>query len=63
MLADCDEPGGLAMTEETPEGFIFDMGGHVIFSHYEYFDELLNVACGRWLVVGTELLKFLTCLW
>ena len=32
------EPGGLARTERTPEGFLFDMGGHVIFSHWEYFD-------------------------
>ena len=22
------------------------MGGHVIFSHYDYFDELLDTACG-----------------
>ena len=22
------------------------MGGHVIFSHYQYFDELLDTACG-----------------
>ena len=30
----------------TPEGFLFDMGGHVIFSHYQYFDELLDTAVG-----------------
>lgn len=30
----------------TPEGFLFDMGGHVIFSHYQYFDELLDAALG-----------------
>ena len=40
------EPGGLASTQVTPEGFLFDMGGHVIFSHYEYFDELLDSAVG-----------------
>lgn len=39
-----DEAGGLACTDETPEGFLFDMGGHVIFSHYQYFDELLDTA-------------------
>lgn len=27
-----DEPGGLASTDETSEGFLFDVGGHVIFS-------------------------------
>ena len=37
-----EEAGGLACTDITPEGFLFDMGGHVIFSHYQYFDELLD---------------------
>ena len=36
------EPGGLACTDCTPEGFLFDMGGHVIFSHYKFFDELVD---------------------
>ena len=40
-------PGGLACTDTTPEGFLFDMGGHVIFSHYKYFDELINAAVGE----------------
>jgi len=40
------EAGGLACTDITPEGFLFDMGGHVIFSHYQYFDELLDTALG-----------------
>lgn len=40
------EPGGLSQTDTTPEGFLFDMGGHVIFSHYAYFDDLLNRAVG-----------------
>ncbi len=38
--------GGLACTDVTPEGFLFDMGGHVIFSHYDYFDQLLDAAMG-----------------
>ncbi|WAO90014.1 Amino-oxidase domain-containing protein [Fusarium falciforme] len=37
-------PGGLASTDTTPEGFLFDVGGHVIFSHYKYFDDCLNEA-------------------
>ncbi len=45
-----DQPGGLACTDVTPEGFLFDMGGHVIFSHYQYFDELIDSAVG----VGDE---------
>ena len=39
-------PGGLSCTDETPEGFLFDIGGHVIFSHFDYFDDLLDFACG-----------------
>lgn len=41
-----EEAGGLACTDVTPEGFLFDMGGHVIFSHYQYFDELVDAAVG-----------------
>ena len=41
-----DEAGGLACTDVTSEGFLFDMGGHVIFSHYAYFDQLLDTAVG-----------------
>ena len=41
-----DEAGGLACTDVTPEGFLFDMGGHVIFSHWNYFDEVIDAAIG-----------------
>ncbi|KAJ2972943.1 hypothetical protein NQ176_g6871 [Zarea fungicola] len=37
-------PGGLSSTETTPEGFLYDIGGHVIFSHYQYFDNVLSRA-------------------
>jgi len=47
LLVDAfQEAGGLACTDVTPEGFLFDMGGHVIFSHFEYFDQLLDKAVG-----------------
>lgn len=46
LVDSTDEPGGLACTDITPEGFLFDMGGHVIFSHYKYFDDLLEKAVG-----------------
>ena len=47
MLIDSSsEAGGLACTDITPEGFLFDLGGHVIFSHYDYFDHLLDTAVG-----------------
>jgi protoporphyrinogen oxidase len=45
LLVDCHElPGGLASTDKTNEGFLFDIGGHVIFSHYKYFDDCINEA-------------------
>ena len=45
-LLQAEDAGGLACTDETKEGFLFDMGGHVIFSHYQYFDELIDAAIG-----------------
>nr|RBQ88785.1 hypothetical protein FVER53263_11136 [Fusarium verticillioides] len=45
LIVDSNEtPGGLASTDITPEGFLFDVGGHVIFSHYKYFDDVINEA-------------------
>lgn len=41
-----EEAGGLACTDITKEGFLFDMGGHVIFSHFVYFDQLIDKALG-----------------
>ncbi|KAI1659768.1 FAD/NAD(P)-binding domain-containing protein [Daldinia decipiens] len=45
LIVDSNEtPGGLASTDVTPEGFLFDVGGHVIFSHYKYFDDCIDEA-------------------
>ncbi|KAJ5106554.1 UDP-galactopyranose mutase-like protein, partial [Penicillium angulare] len=45
LIIDSNEkPGGLASTDTTPEGFLYDVGGHVIFSHYKYFDDCLDEA-------------------
>ncbi|KAL9114046.1 MAG: hypothetical protein Q9227_001818 [Pyrenula ochraceoflavens] len=45
MIVDSNEtPGGLASTDVTKEGFLYDVGGHVIFSHYKYFDDCLDEA-------------------
>jgi len=33
-------PGGLAFTLKDPNGFLWDFGGHVLFSHYKYFDDV-----------------------
>ena len=50
LIDTAPEAGGLACTDVTPEGFLFDMGGHVIFSHFDYFDQLIDAAVG----VGEE---------
>lgn len=45
VIADANsQAGGLASTDTTKEGFLFDVGGHVIFSHYKYFDDTLEEA-------------------
>ena len=41
-----DKVGGLASSEESANGFIYDIGGHVLFSHYEYFDRLFDKLMG-----------------
>jgi protoporphyrinogen oxidase len=37
-----DHVGGLASSVTDPHGFIWDHGGHVMFSHYTYFDDLVE---------------------
>lgn len=39
--------GGLAASFKDDKGFTWDIGGHVIFSHYEYFNRLLAKLLGR----------------
>jgi protoporphyrinogen oxidase len=42
--------GGLATSHKDPQGFTWDIGGHVQFSHYRYFDALMVAALGdKWL--------------
>lgn len=41
--------GGLSCTVKDDKGFLWDMGGHVIFSHYAYFDKAIDDAMqGAW---------------
>lgn len=38
--------GGLAASIVDDDGFTWDLGGHVLFSHYPYFDAAMNDALG-----------------
>ena len=38
--------GGLASSFRDPKGFTWDIGGHVQFSHYEYFDKAMEAFLG-----------------
>ena len=42
-----DEVGGLARSFADENGFLWDIGGHVMFSHYEYFDKLVDILLGE----------------
>jgi protoporphyrinogen oxidase len=39
--------GGLATTFKDRKGFYWDIGGHVQFSHYDYFNKLMKTALGE----------------
>ncbi|MBN2713912.1 MAG: NAD(P)-binding protein, partial [Planctomycetes bacterium] len=39
--------GGLSSSFLDPKGFTWDVGGHVLFSHYEYFDRLMDSLLGE----------------
>jgi protoporphyrinogen oxidase len=41
-----DDVGGHATSHVDSKGFVWDEGGHVIFSHYPYFDRLIDEALG-----------------
>jgi protoporphyrinogen oxidase len=42
VLESSNSPGGLASSVIDPEGFTWDLGGHVVFSHFGEFDALLE---------------------
>lgn len=50
LVEAADGPGGLASSVVDPRGFTWDLGGHVVFSHYERFDRMLDTVLGdAWL--------------
>ena len=46
MLEARDKIGGLASSEKSANGFTYDIGGHVLFSHYDYFDRFFDKLLG-----------------
>ena len=42
-----DDVGGHATSHVDKHGFVWDEGGHVIFSHYPYFDLLIDKMLGK----------------
>jgi protoporphyrinogen oxidase len=62
-----DYVGGHACSHIDPHGFVWDEGGHVIFSHYPYFDKLVDTMLGReenqlvresWIVKGESWIPY-----
>ena len=50
LLEASDGVGGLATSDLDPQGFTWDVGGHVQFSHYGYYDDVLDLVLGNaWL--------------
>jgi protoporphyrinogen oxidase len=47
VLEGRDYAGGLATSFVDDADFTWDVGGHVQFSHYEYFDRLMDTLLGR----------------
>ena len=48
LLVDAgDQAGGLASSFVDEQGFTWDVGGHVVFSHYAYFDAAMQTALGE----------------
>ena len=46
LVESAEQAGGLASSIVDPKGFTWDLGGHVLFSHYRYFDALMVTALG-----------------
>lgn len=42
-----DSWGGLSSSFQDEEGFWWDLGGHVLFSHYAYYDNVMDTLIGK----------------
>ncbi|XP_038065590.1 uncharacterized protein LOC119735746 [Patiria miniata] len=48
ILEELGKLGGRASSVRDDKGFLWDDGFHVVFSHYTYFDRVLNMAVPEW---------------
>jgi protoporphyrinogen oxidase len=46
LIEGTEHPGGLASSFTDASGFVWDVGGHVQFSHYEEYDRVVEFALG-----------------
>src|SRR5688572_20247989 len=64
LLESSDRPGGLSMSVRDDAGFTWDLGGHVLFSHWRYFDHLMREALGSaWVEHEREALVWMRERW
>ena len=49
-----DKCGGLSSTDIDNHGFLWDRGGHITFSHYDYFDKVVNSCVKKWITHERE---------
>jgi protoporphyrinogen oxidase len=54
LLIDAEPLGGLSRSFVDDKGFTWDLGGHVIFSHYNYFDNVMDYSTQEWLTHERE---------
>ena len=47
VLETSDGVGGLARSFTDAAGFTYDIGGHVLFSHYTYYSDVVGRALGQ----------------
>jgi protoporphyrinogen oxidase len=47
LVEQLPECGGMARSESI-DGYVWDVGGHVLFPHYRYFDDLLDELIDDW---------------
>lgn len=50
LVDSANTPGGMAVSVQK-DGFTWDLGGHVLFPHYPYFDAVLNDVVDEWVEV------------